>query len=72
MQKYLDANKIDAIISTGPPHSMHLIAQKLHEQNNIKWLADFRDPWSDLYYNKDFNQLSFAKNRKYKIRRNQF
>ncbi|QXP67150.1 glycosyltransferase family 4 protein [Polaribacter sp. AHE13PA] len=67
LQKYLDANKIDAIISTGPPHSMHLIAQKLHEQNNIKWLADFRDPWSDLYYNKDFKQLSFAKIRNKKL-----
>ena len=67
LQKYLDANKIDAIISTGPPHSMHLIAQKLHEQNNVKWLADFRDPWSDLYYNKDFKQLSFAKNRNKKL-----
>ena len=63
LQEYLDSNKIDAIISTGPPHSMHLIAQKLHQKNNLKWIADFRDPWSDLYYNKDFNQLSFAKNK---------
>jgi glycosyltransferase involved in cell wall biosynthesis len=63
LQEYLDSNKIDAIISTGPPHSMHLIAQKLHQKNNIKWIADFRDPWSDLYYNKDFNQLLFAKNK---------
>ncbi|WP_299665162.1 glycosyltransferase family 4 protein [uncultured Polaribacter sp.] len=61
LQKYLDKNKIDVIISSGPPHSMHLIAQKLHKKNNIKWLADFRDPWSDLYYNKDFNQLSFSR-----------
>ena len=61
LQKYLDCNTIDVIISTGPPHSMHLIAEKLHQKNKIKWLADFRDPWSDLYYNKDFNQLAFAK-----------
>jgi glycosyltransferase involved in cell wall biosynthesis len=67
LQKYLDSNKIDTIISTGPPHSMHLIAQKLHRKNNIKWIADFRDPWSDLYYNKDFNQLSFAKNKNKKL-----
>ena len=63
LQEYLDSNKVDTIISTGPPHSMHLIAQKLHQKNNLKWIADFRDPWSDLYYNKDFNQLSFAKNK---------
>jgi hypothetical protein len=67
LQKYIENNTIDAIISSGPPHSMHLIAQKLHEKNDIKWLADFRDPWSDLYYNKDFKQLTFAKNKNKKL-----
>ena len=67
LQEYLNSNKIDAIISTGPPHSMHLIAQQLHQKNNIKWIADFRDPWSDLYYNKDFNQLKFAQKRNEKL-----
>ena len=66
LQKYLNSNKVDAIISTGPPHSMHLIAQKLHKKNKLKWIADFRDPWTDLYYNKDFSEQSFAK-KKYKI-----
>lgn len=61
LQKYLNSNKVDAIISTGPPHSMHLIAQKLHKKNKLKWIADFRDPWTDLYYNKDFSEQSFAK-----------
>lgn len=67
LQKIIDSSKIDVIISTGPPHSMHLIAQKLHKKNNLKWVADFRDPWSNLYYNKDFNQLSFAKNKNIKL-----
>ncbi len=67
LQKIIDSYKIDVIISTGPPHSMHLIAQKLHQKNNLKWIADFRDPWSNLYYNKDFNQLSFAKNKNIKL-----
>ena len=67
LQKYIENNTIDAIISSGPPHSRHLIAQKLHEKNDIKWLADFRDPWSDLYYNKDFKQLTFAKNKNKKL-----
>jgi glycosyltransferase involved in cell wall biosynthesis len=67
LQKYIDKNTIDAIISTGPPHSMHLIAQKLQQQNNIKWVADFRDPWTDLYYNKDFKQGSFSKNKNKKL-----
>ena len=67
LQKYLDANDIDVIISTGPPHSVHLIAERLHQKNDVKWLADFRDPWSDLYYNKDFKQLAFAKNKNRKL-----
>lgn len=67
LHQYLKANKVDVIISTGPPHSLHLIAQKLKQKNNIKWLADFRDPWTDLYYNKEFKQLSFAKNKNKKL-----
>ncbi len=67
LQKYIKENNIKTIISTGPPHSMHLIAYKLKQKNNLKWIADFRDPWSDLYYHKDFNQLSFAKKRNKKL-----
>ena len=58
---YLTENPVDVIISTGPPHSMHLIAQQLKKSFDIPWMADFRDPWTDLYYNKDFYQLGFAK-----------
>lgn len=58
---YLTENPVDVIISTGPPHSMHLIAQQLKESFGIPWMADFRDPWTDLYYNKEFFQLGFAK-----------
>ena len=67
LQKYLNKTEIDVIISTGPPHSMHLIAEKLHQKNDVKWIADFRDPWSDIYYSKDFNELSFAKNKNKKL-----
>lgn len=62
LSNYLKKNKVDVIISTGPPHSMHLIAKKLHQKHTLKWIADFRDPWTDLYYNEEFKQLSFAKN----------
>jgi glycosyltransferase involved in cell wall biosynthesis len=67
LHQYLKENKVDVIISTGPPHSMHLIAQKLKQKNNIKWIADFRDPWSNLYYNEEFKQLSFAKKKNEKL-----
>jgi hypothetical protein len=53
LEKYLLQNKVDAIVSTGPPHSMHLIALKLKERLNIPWLADFRDPWTNIdFYSK--------------------
>ena len=63
--KYLDDfiknNPIDVVISTGPPHSMHLIAQKIKSLHNIKWLADFRDPWTDIEYFDKLPLLSFVK-----------
>ena len=40
-------NKIDVVITTGPPHSMHLIGQRLKKSTGVNWIADFRDPWSD-------------------------
>lgn len=53
LSKYLKEHTVDAIISTGPPHSMHLIAKALHEKFNIPWVADFRDPWTEIdYYDK--------------------
>lgn len=72
LQQYLKFNKVDVVISTGPPHSMHLIAQRLKEKTGVKWLADFRDPWSDLYYNKEFKQLAFAKNKNKKLENSVF
>lgn len=61
--KYLKENHIDAIVSTGPPHSMHLIALKLKKCLNIPWLADFRDPWTDIDYYKDLKISAFADRR---------
>ena len=48
LSDYLSDNHITTIITTGPPHSLHLIGLKLKEKNpNLKWLADFRDPWTE-------------------------
>lgn len=50
---YLKSNKVDAVISTGPPHTNHLIALRIKRKLNIKWLADFRDPWTNIdFYDK--------------------
>ncbi len=53
LKSYLKEHPVDAIISTGPPHSMHLIAMQLKEALGIPWIADFRDPWTEIdYYSK--------------------
>ena len=50
LKAYLAEHPVDAIITTGPPHSVHLIGQQLHEALGIPWIPDFRDPWSRMYY----------------------
>ena len=53
LKTYLKEHPVDAVISTGPPHSMHMIAMKLKEDLGIPWMADFRDPWTEMdYYSK--------------------
>lgn len=50
LKKYLREHPVDAIVTTGPPHSMHLIGERLHQALGIPWIPDFRDPWTDMYY----------------------
>ena len=47
---YLQEHPVDAIVTTGPPHSVHLIGLRLHKATGIPWIPDFRDPWSKMYY----------------------
>ena len=50
LAKRLAKEPVDWIITTGPPQSMHLIGRDLHRKLKIPWLADFRDPWTGIYY----------------------
>jgi len=50
LKKYLKEHPVDAIVTTGPPHSVHLIGLKLHKTLGTPWVPDFRDPWSRMYY----------------------
>ena len=53
LKKYLTENHFDAFVTTGPPHSMHLIGLGLKKEfPNLKWIADFRDPWTEISYYK--------------------
>lgn len=58
IKKQLSEKNIDTIITTGPPHSLHLIGLQLKKELGIKWIADFRDPWTDIDY---FHQLPLTK-----------
>jgi len=58
LSNYLENNHIDAIITTGPPHSMHIIGLELKKKLGIKWISDFRDPWTEIDY---FQQLPLTK-----------
>lgn len=57
LQDYLINNPVDAIISTGPPHSMHIIGYHLHLKTRIPWIADFRDPWTQIDF---YDQLKLT------------
>ncbi len=48
LKAYLKEHPVDAVVTTGPPHSMHLIGKGLKEALDLPWVVDIRDPWSKL------------------------
>lgn len=50
LKNYLKEHPVDVIVTTGPPHSMHLIGEKLSKATGLPWIPDFRDPWTKMYY----------------------
>ena len=61
LEKYLAENQFDAFVTTGPPHSMHLIGLGLKEKfSHLKWIADFRDPWTEISYYKHLKLTNSA------------
>ncbi len=69
LKKYIDENKIETIITTGPPHSLHLIGLKLKTNLNIKWFADFRDPWTTIGYHKELKLTSKSQKKHLRLER---
>jgi hypothetical protein len=65
LKEYIQDHKIDTIITSGPPHSLHLIGLKLKQSLNINWYADFRDPWTTIGYHKAL-KLSLYADKKHK------
>ena len=64
LKQCLQENPVDLIISTGPPHSMHMIALGLQRYVKTKWIADFRDPWTNIDFYEDL-MLTKAADRKH-------
>jgi len=60
LRSYLSKHPVDALVSTGPPHSMHLIARSLSRQLRLPWLADFRDPWTNIDFYQDLKLTASA------------
>ncbi|MDW7680705.1 MAG: glycosyltransferase family 4 protein, partial [bacterium] len=52
---------IDLIFSSSPPPTVHLIAKKLSRGSGLKWVADFRDPWTGIYKNWNWNRFFISK-----------
>ncbi len=52
LKHYLKTHPVDCIISSGPPHSLHLIGLELQKDLHLPWIADFRDPWTTIHYHK--------------------
>ena len=60
LEKYIVENNIETIVTSGPPHSLHLIGLELKQKLDIKWFADFRDPWTTIGYHKSLRLSRFA------------
>ena len=67
LKEYLNEHPVDAIISTGPPHSMHLIALKLKEALGLPWIADFRDPWTEIDYYNNLHLTAWADRKHHRL-----
>lgn len=52
---------IDTVVTTSPPHSTQLIGLKLKQKLKINWIADLRDPWTDIYYYNQFKHTALAR-----------
>jgi glycosyltransferase involved in cell wall biosynthesis len=61
----IEKESIGTVITTGPPHSLHLIGLELKKRTKIRWITDFRDPWTSIGYHKKL-KLTNASQAKHK------
>lgn len=51
----------DALLTSGPPHSTHIVGQRIQRKFGLPWVVDMRDPWSDFQYSEETKQSSLAR-----------
>ena len=69
LTKYLKEHPVDTLITTGPPQSMHLIGLELARRLPVRWVADFRDPWTRIHYFSFLPLTGFARRRHERLER---
>ena len=69
LKTYLKEEGIKKIITTGPPHSLHLIGLELKQELDVKWIADFRDPWTQIGYHKKLKLTESSKKKHLSLER---
>lgn len=67
LKEFLQEEEITTIITTGPPHSLHLIGMKLKKEIKVKWIADFRDPWTSIGYHEKMKLLGVSRKKHQKL-----
>ena len=67
LKRYLKEHPVDAIVTTGPPHSMHLIGLGLSKATGLPWLADFRDAWTNMFYYKYLELGKWADEKQHRL-----
>lgn len=67
LKKHLNEHPVDVIVSTGPPHSMHLIAKGIAKETKTPWLADFRDPWTNIDFYEELMLTKSADQKHHKL-----
>lgn len=63
LDTFIQDYNIKTVITTGPPHSLHLIGLALQKSTGVKWISDFRDPWTTIGYHKQLKLTKLAKQR---------
>ncbi|WP_418499157.1 glycosyltransferase family 4 protein [Flagellimonas sp.] len=67
LAKLIADEGIQTIITTGPPHSLHMIGMGLKKKYNVQWIADFRDPWTSIGYHSKLRLTQFAHKKHLKL-----